>query len=213
MRCHVVLALLAGSVSSVAYADLVRVDVTGTVEFNDFVDGPFLGVPEGAPASISFVVDSEDFEDSSGFPTRGYSIDQSSFMFTAGDASSALADPFPDGETPYFVMRNNDPAVDGVFISTDIDGPVGLAMPMKDTVLNFLATLQGGDAFSSLDILDAVGTYELSQVSTFDWTVGVGPGTAMGMVFDSFTISIVPAPGAAGALLLAGVVAGRRRRT
>jgi len=50
-----------------------------------------------------------------------------------GDAAATitvvpLQSPFPVGQTPYFVIRNNDPAVDGFYISTDVDGPNSLPL-------------------------------------------------------------------------------------
>jgi hypothetical protein len=216
MRRHSLIALFVALTPlltpAVSLADVVQVEVLGTVEFNQFRSGPFVGVPSGAPASITFLVDSDVFLNSPSFPTRGYTIDQSSFVFAAGSASTGLANPFPPGETPYFVIRNDDPAVDGFLVSTSVDQPFGVPLPIPGATLNYLTTLADDTFLPSLDILDAVGTYSIAQISVFDWSVNIGPGTPMGMIFDTITISVVPAPGIGTLALLACAMAWRRRR-
>ncbi len=212
MRRHSLIAMFVALTPAVSLAEIVRVEVLGVVEFNQFRDGPFVGVPSGAPASITFLVDSTDFVNSPNFPTRGYTIDHSSFVFAAGSASTGLADPFPPGQTPFFVIRNNDPAVDGFLVSTSVDQPFGVPLPIPGATLDYLTTLADDTFLPSLDILDAVGTYSIAQISSFDWSVNIGPGTPMGMIFDTITISVVPAPTAGGMSLLVGAVLCRRRR-
>ena len=47
----------------------------------------------------------------------------------------------------------------------------------------------GGSLLSSLDILDAQGTYDFTGLTVFNWAIEDGPFSPLGMVFDDFTIS------------------------
>lgn len=196
-----------------AGAATVKVTVSGSVDFNAFSSGPLGGIPSGAPASMSFLLDSDNFVNSGAFPTRGYVIDKSSFQFTAGGSTITLQNPYPAGQTPYFVLRNNDPAVDGFFLSENVDFFGGLDTSVTNADMAFHATY-GPNTLSSLNILDALGSYTLSGISVFNWTIDVGPTSPMGMIYDLMTIEVVPAP-AMLPLLGAGLAfagGGRRRR-
>src|SRR5262245_1549857 len=98
--------------SATARATIVNITVTGPVDFN-VIQGGMAGIPSGAPVSMSFNVDSNVFVNSPNFPTRGYPLDLSSFNMTVGGVPVPIINPQPGGETPMFVLRNNDPAVDG----------------------------------------------------------------------------------------------------
>lgn len=205
-------AVIAASCAMSAGAAIVKVTVEGTVDFNLFSSGPLAGVPSGAAASMSFLLDSNNFVDSGVFPTRGYVIDQASWIFTAGAGSVALENPYPAGQTPYFVLRNNDPAVDGFFISENVNFFGGLDLTIPNADMAWHATY-GGSTLSSLNILDALGTYTLNGLTVFNWTIDIGPGTPMGMNFEKLTIELVPVPSPAALPLLAlGTLVGSRRR-
>jgi hypothetical protein len=174
---------------------LVEVTVTGEVEFNQIGDPPLGDVLPGDAATLTFVVDSDDFADSPNFPTRGYAIDPSSFSLTLGSTVIGLADPFPPAETPYFVIRNDDPAVDGFFTSTNIDFPFGVPLDQVGIFTDFLnntSLTYTVDTLDSLDILDALGTYDFTGLTVFNWTIDDGPFNAMGLVFEQMTISGCP---------------------
>jgi hypothetical protein len=188
-----VAALLAGAS---ARADPVLVEATGTVKFN-VIQGNMVGVQPGDPVVMSFTVDSNTFVNSSTYPTRGYPIDLDSFSMTVGGRPVPIVNPQPAGQTAYFVLRNNDPAVDGFLLSTNINLPapvavniIGLA-PVHD--LDFLVTFNNGDVLPSLDILDALGTYGTSNLSVFDWSIGLFG--ANGAEYNYQTISLsAPSP-------------------
>ncbi len=187
--------LLAGS----AHAALVQIEIRGQVDFNQINSGEFADVVSGDMAVLSFQVDSEVFTDGM-YPTRGYNIIESSYNFTVGSANVGIADPAPAGETPYFVLRNDDPAVDGFFVGTTVDGfPNGVATdepgvfgPFRS---NFSVTYDN-DPLASLDILSAFGVYDFDGLTVFGFTVDDGPFGAMEIVFSSMTISQVPIPAA-----------------
>ena len=212
------LALIATALASTANALVVDVRITGSVEFNQINVAPLSAANPGDAASITFQLYTGAFVDSTNFPTRGYEIVAGSFTFTAGGASVGLADPLPPGTTPYFIIRNDDPAVDGFFLGTNVDGfPNGV--PSDSTGLfgqfapNFSVTY-GNDPLPSLDILDALGTYDFNGLTVFNFTVDDGPFNAMGLVFEQMTISAVPVPAAAwlmGAALIS--LGALRRRT
>ena len=213
---HATIVIALSVIGTAARADIVNVAINGTVEFN-VIQGNQANVPDGAPVLMSFDVDSNVFLDSGSFPTRGYDIILSSFSMTVGGQPIPIVNPQPGGQTAYFVLRNNDPVVDGFFMSTDVDLPFPVAVnipglaPVHD--LDFSATYSSSSTLSSLDILDAVGTYDLNGISSFGWTIGLfgNPGAIYN--YDSMTISVVPAPGALVALtLFAGFVRPARRR-
>jgi hypothetical protein len=151
--------------------------------------------------------------DSANFPTRGYEIDQASFDLTLGAVSVGLEDPFPGGQTPYFVVRNDDPAVDGFFLSTNLDLPFGVPLDEAGQLGQFVSQFSVtyvGETLDSLDIVDAAGTYDFDGLTVFNFTVDDGPFQAIGMIFEQMTITVVPAP--ATLAVLAPVVLWRRRR-
>jgi hypothetical protein len=188
-----IVAAVAALAGSARAGEMVHVTVTGEVEFNQIGSPPLADVNPGDPATLMFSVDSDVFTDSMTFPTRGYEIDQSSFVLTLGGFMIGLADPFPAGQTPYFVVRDNDPAVDGFWTSTDVDIPFGVPvdqMGVFGLFLNNYSVTYTGDTLGSLDILDALGTYDFDGLTVFNWTIDDGPFNAMGLVFEQMTISV-----------------------
>jgi hypothetical protein len=176
----------------------VKVTVTGEVEFNQIGAPPLGDVQSGESATMTFVVDSDIFEDNMVFPTRGYVIDQWSFSLAFDSAELGLQDPFPAGDTPYFVIRDNDPGVDGFFISTNLNHPFGFGLPLEQTGIfeqfkaNYRVTYEG-DTLPSLDIMDALGTYDFDGLTVFAWGVDDGPfELVMFIIFEQMTIEVVP---------------------
>lgn len=213
-RVRIGAAVLAAAfaVSPGAQANLVHIEVLGEVGFN-VIGGGMTNVPDGAPVSMSFDVDSTDFLDSPNFPTRGYPIILSSWNMSVGGVGVPIRDPQPFG-TAYFVLRNNDPAVDGFFISRNVDVPLPITVNIPGLTpnhdLDFLRTFSDGSPLTSLDILGALGTYGTENLSVFNWTIGRfgNPGAE----YNYQSISITPEPGTAAALLALGACALRRRR-
>jgi hypothetical protein len=215
MRTSVLLSVAAAGLIAVpASAGFVEVEITGVVEFNLINFGEFGNVNAGDDAKMTFLLDSDDFVDSGSFNTRGYVIDQSSFSLQLGGVEVGLQNPFPAGQDPFFVLRDNDPVADGFFLSTGTDFPNGV--PLSETgqfgqFRDAFSVSYEGDTLNSLDLLDALGTYDFDGLTVFNWTLTDGPFDAMGMIFEQMTITEVPAPGAlAFALPLA--FARRRRR-
>lgn len=187
---------LALLIATSATAAPVTVTVKGTVEYNQVRVGDWRNtvVTPGSPAEITFLLDSDVFVNSVNFPVRAYPIDQASFSITLGPAPGALRNPFPAG-TPAFVIRNNDPAVDGFYFSTAVDGPNGL---QTNVAANTAGTRFFESAFevsytqttlSSLNILDALGVYDFTGIGSFYFVMldlGFEP---IGMIFETLTIS------------------------
>src|SRR5262249_33510799 len=118
--------------------------------------------------------------------------------------------------------------VDGFVLSTNIDFPSPVAVTIPGLTpsheLDFLRTFNTGTALSSLDILDALGTYDTSNLSVFEWTIGRLGNPGAFYDYQPITLSnvsgpvIVPEPAsmsllAVGALGLLPLVRRRSRET
>jgi hypothetical protein len=202
-----------------AQAEEVRVTVTGVVDFN-VIAGGMAGIPSGAPVSMAFSVDSDNFLNSTSFPTRGYAVDLASFSMTVGGTSVLMDIPQPAPGSAYFVLRNNDPAIDGFFLSpgVDVDFPLSVHIPGLAPAheLSFKHTLADGITLSSVIILDAVGTYNLStNVSSYLFGIGRFGNLGAEYVPQQLTISVVPEPASLWLMGLGGLVlwgrSGRQR--
>ncbi|MCC6409345.1 MAG: hypothetical protein IT453_19460 [Planctomycetes bacterium] len=173
----------------------VTVTVTGTVEYNQITAPPLGLAKKDDVATMTFVLDSSDFVNSPNFPTRGYRIVQSSFTLTAGATTIGLKSPFPAGQTPYFVIRDNDPAVDGFLVSTNVDLPFGVSLNQNGAfgsfIDNFYVTY-GGSTLPSLDVLDALGTYTFTGLQVYNWTIDDGPVNPLSIAFSQIEIECGP---------------------
>lgn len=200
-----------------ALAGDYRVEVRGVVEFN-LINGALAPVPDGAPVVMRFELSSSNFLNSASFPTRGYAIELNTFTLDVGGVVLRLNNAQPGGNA-YFVLRNNDPAVDGFFMSPGVELPFPLSMnipgltPVHD--FNFSRSFSVGTALSSLNIGDAVGTYGFENMGAYQWTIGRFGNVGAEFAYQSITISPVPEPAGwalfgLGAMLLAAHQRGRR---
>lgn len=161
-------AALAGTA---AHAAVVSVEVSGIVIFNGIGAAPLGDVNGGEDVTLSFEVDSDNFVDGIPGDTRGYEIDQSSFVlsFSSG-VMVGLASPFPAGTTPYFSLVDGFPVSDGFFVSTSAVSPGGVPLAQDPVNLN-LDLGYDGATLASLDILDALGTYDFTGLTRFAFTL------------------------------------------
>ena len=196
----------------------VRVQIDGVVDYN-VIQGGLAGIPSGSPTSMSFMVDSNVYVNSASFPTRGYTIDLSSFSMTVGGVPISMDIPQPGDLDAYFVLRDNDPAIDGFFISlggVDLPFPLSVHIPNLAPAhdLDFKYTFANGTTLSSLDILDAVGSYGPPNVSSYLWALGRFGNYGAEFAPETITISAVPEPANVLLMSLGGVMLwsiGRRR--
>jgi len=174
-------------------ADQVQVEILGEVEYNQVSFGEFANVNSGDLVTITFNLYSDDYLDSDTYNTRGYVIDHASFSQTLGSVTVALLSPYPDGLTPYFVLRDNDPAADGFIFSHGTDWPTSLTLDEPANIDPYFGSHfevgYTGDVLASLDILDAIGTYDYDGLTSFYFTVTDGPFDAIGLIFTQMTIS------------------------
>lgn len=210
---NVILVLSLAAAATASAGVPIQVTATGTVEFNAISLPPLGGVQSGAPATMTFMLDSDDYVNSPNYPTRGYMLSQPSFLLDFGTVQIGLQDPFPPTETPYFVIRDNDPTVDGFLVSSSYDFPNGVPINQAHTNGvyyrdNFYVTYTG-DTLPSLDILDALGTYDYTGLTVFNWTITRSGFDFMGINFTQLTI--VPEPSSFGLLAALAVLALRRR--
>lgn len=187
-----VITILAVLLAAPAMAETVNVEILGTVEFEQVNFGEFANVHPGDATLVSFAVDSETYISGS-FPTRAYAIDPASFTLTIGSVTAGLQNPFPAGQTPYFVLRDNDPAVDGFFVSLGPDNPFPLPLDEPANIDDYfgLAFSVGytGDTLGSLNILDAVGTYDYDGLTNYNFAVMDSWAEAIYFNFQQVVIS------------------------
>lgn len=209
------LVLAIGALAVPATADIVKVTMFGTVEYNQVNVPPFDGNDAGSAVTVSFLLDSNSFVNSPNFPVRGYAIDKPSFSMKVGNATVGLQNPFPAGQTPYFVVRNNDPQVDGFYMGTNVDFPNGVPLSAPGAFGAFrddFSVSYSGDTLSSLDILGAVGSYGFGGLSQYFWAITDGGFEPIGIGYESMTIEVVPAPGVLAPFAALALVGARRRR-
>ncbi len=179
-----------------AVADIVRVECIGEVEFTQVSFGEFADVISGDPVIATWLVDSEDYMDHPTFGVRAYPLILGSMEVTIGSVGPiAMVDPQPFGRTAYFNMRNADPVADGFFLdcNTDYDvWPVQIMVPANiDPYFGFKWTIgYEGDTFDSLDIVDAVGTYDFTGLTSFYTGLMDAFADAMGFIPSQTIISI-----------------------
>jgi hypothetical protein len=173
---------------------LVEVTVTGVVEFNFIGDPPLSDVMSGDAVSMTFLVDANNFVDGIPGDTRGYVIDQSSFWltFASGVVTQMLLDPFPPGETPFFTLADGIPVSDRFWVSTSTNSPGGVPLEQEPFEANVDLGYMG-DTLDSLDILDALGTYDFDGLTSFGFNLwAIFPdNVALSIEFQQMTIAAV----------------------
>ena len=188
-------------VASVSFADIVSVEMVGEVEYSQVQQGIFGDVNSGDAFYASFTLDSDVFVPSpGGYGVRGYPIDVASFDLTIGSVGPVhLVNPQPDGETTYFCIRNADPVADGFFIANNVDwdNPLPkLDVPGGiDPYFSFIWSIgRTEETFSSLDILDALGTYDFDGLTSFYCAIKDAWADPIGLVP---TVTIISSPSVA----------------
>jgi hypothetical protein len=184
------------TVCSASFAEVVTVECIGTVEYNQVSSGVFGAVSSGDPVYAGFLLDSENYIDSPTYNVRAYPINLASFQLDIGPVSGVpLVIPQPGGATPYFVVRDNDPAADGFFLSSDPEWPY--VNPMLD-VPGQLDPYFGfhwevgytGDTLASLDILDAIGSYDYTGLTSYYTAIQDAWADAMGLMYVQINIKV-----------------------
>jgi len=214
------IALFALVVGASARAEKVRVEIVGSVDYN-VIQGGASGIQSGDRAVMSFDLDSDNYLNSEYFPTRGYRLDLSSFVLKIAGVDMSLAIPQGGTGDAFFVLRDNDPQVDGFFLSLGTDDRVPLALLIPGLAdpheVEFGRTFGVTSTLHSLNLLDAVGTYGFEHMESFQWSVGAQGTYGLEIIYEQMSISAVPEPTIAamfglGVLGLAAVVRRPARR-
>ncbi|MFM7808293.1 MAG: hypothetical protein ACKPEA_10260 [Planctomycetota bacterium] len=172
-----------------------KVSITGSGTMTDRVGQTWQAKGNGALVSSEII----NLHQASGFTVNGadamasnYLNTQPSYMYLQVVLLSGL------GVDPYGVGNYQQRAtVDLAFLGTQSLG--NMEFSMSDFMNNFVTGGPGGFDFSNV------------QAIQFTFQTVSGNGTSINWDIDSFSVSAVPAPGAAALLGLAGFV-GRRRR-
>ena len=178
-----------------AVAETVRIECFGEVEYSQVNSGVFADVAPGDAVYAVFTVDSADYVDSVNYGVRSYPVALESFSLTIGSAGPvALVVPQPDGLTTYFNLRNDDPAADGFFVANNPEWPSvfpSLDAPAQiDPYFNFHWEVgYNGDVLASRDILDALGTYDFTGLTSFYTVIGDAWADAIGLIYGHMVIS------------------------
>lgn len=169
---------------------IYSVEIYGVIISNQASVSEVANLSPGDSITISFELEFADPVDSDTLPIRGYPIDQDSFTITSsGGVSFGIRSPYPAGATPMFVIRDNDPAVDGFFLSESIGGLPSPINTDQDGVLGdfearFSVTYTGG-TLSSLSVFDAIGEYDFTGLTVFG--MGINDGFFEDVVVIDFT--------------------------
>jgi hypothetical protein len=176
-----------------AFAAIFEIEVTGQVEYNQIRSAPLSAIEAGDTARLVFVVDSQVFIDSPNVPTRGYVVEFSTISLNIGSTQVALRDPLPAGRTRYFIIRNNDPGVDGFFLNSGIGVEVPNPWPLAANGAvgefgNSFGVTYETDRLPSLAIADAVGDYDFQGLQVYNWTIDDGPFNPLSIEFATLAI-------------------------
>ena len=193
---QVLVTLLLQVILAKVHAAEVRVEISGKVEYNQVrPENSRMGNPKsGDRVTFTFLLDSTDFTNSTVYPTRAYPIIRDSLRVEVGSEAFEIQDPL-EGNNPLFILRNDDPKVDGFLIGSSINGFENGAPLNEDGALgpfkmNFLVTYLH-NPLPSLNILDAIGTYDFTGISSYHHTIDDGAFNPVGIQFDQMIITTI----------------------
>jgi heat shock protein HslJ len=191
---QVLVALVLHVILTSVHAAEVQVEISGKVEYNQVrPENSRMGNPKpGDRVTSTFRLDSTDFTNSTVYPTRGYPIIRNSLRVVIGSETFEIQDPL-EGNNPLFILRNNDPKVDGFLIGSSVNGfengaPLNEEGALGAFKMNFLVTYLH-NPLPSLDILDAVGTYHFTGISSYHHTIDDGTFNPVGIQFEQMIIT------------------------
>jgi hypothetical protein len=176
-------------------AETVTVEFIGEVEYNQIQSGVFADVNAGDEVYAAFYVDSDVYVDSPNYNVRGYTVDLSSFILHIGSVGPVgLVDPQPYGPA-YFCLRESDPVDDGFHFANEIDWASVVPSLDEPGQLDPYFSLRWevgytGDTLTTLDILDALGTYGYAKgLTSFYTVIHDAWADAMGLIYGEIRIS------------------------
>ncbi|MEQ8844816.1 MAG: GC-type dockerin domain-anchored protein [Phycisphaerales bacterium] len=152
--------------TAMAHAAPVTISVQGTVVSSRITEGPLAAVSAGESVVLTFQVDSDTFFDVIPGDLRNYDLLESTFTLQFDSVSTDLV----PGTPAYFTVVDGFPVSDGFILSTSRTSPGGVPLTATPFQLGFDLGY-GGSTLGSLDILDALGTYDFTDLTRFNFTL------------------------------------------
>ena len=174
MSRHLLAPALALLLAAPVRAGEVIFDATGTVASVSGATGAYSGVAAGQPAHLVFRVTTPGTDVVPGHETN-YAIVPGSLQLTLGPATVGVV-----SGTPTAMMRNQDPAVDGVLASAVLTGSKNLGFSFSDC---------NGSMFVSTDPEQNVGSWSGFFYCVFGFTVS-GSGTFIDIDLSTFSLAL-----------------------
>ena len=160
------LALILIAAAATAHAEPVTITIRGEVFSNRISTGPLATVSSGDTASVTFRVDSAVFFDSVPGDLRNHDIDAGSFSLDFPSVSTTIV----SGTEAFFTVVDGFPMSDGFILSTSRFSSGGVPLETTPFQLGFDLGYVGS-TLGSLDILDAVGVYDFTGLTRFNFTL------------------------------------------
>jgi len=186
--------------AGIAGAEMVSVEIVCTVDYNQARNGILVDVQSGDVATATFMVDSENYIDSTSYGVRSYIVDPATFSLTVGSVGPIpMVVPQPDNATVYFVVRESDPAVDGFFLSVIQEWPwVFPSLDIAGTIAPFMGYHYEVDyanhVLPTKDITQLAGTYQRTDMERYYCSVNDDWADVLGLIYQMTVITTQTVP-------------------
>lgn len=174
-----------------ARADVIEVQIAGTVDFTGSLPDSLLTVDEGDEALVRFRLESESVLVTE--HVRSYEIDLSTVLVTVGDLSMGLFD-FPDPAVPplFFSISEGGQFGDAFWLSNDGAFPDLVPLELAGVMLDFQLFFSDRTLVTD-EVLDALGSYDDQDLlgGNFQLDFFFPENVVVGFALDELTLQSV----------------------